>query len=39
MAGFTFTINEANTRATVSVPAGWNMPGSNCWVSKKDGQC
>jgi type IV pilus assembly protein PilE len=38
MAGFTYTIDQANTRATVSVPAGWTASGS-CWTLKKDGSC
>ncbi len=36
--GFTFTINQANVRATTSVPAGWTANAS-CWVTKKGGQC
>jgi type IV pilus assembly protein PilE len=41
MAGLTLTINEANLRKTVSVPAGWGTPsgGGNCWVTKKSGEC
>jgi type IV pilus assembly protein PilE len=39
LAGLTFTINQANVRTTVSVPAGWSMPTTNCWVSKKTGEC
>ena len=35
----TLTIDQANTRVTVSVPAGWTKPGTNCWVSKKSGEC
>ncbi len=38
MAGFTFTINQQNQRATTTVPAGWT-PRANCWVLKKDGSC
>lgn len=38
-AGFTFTIDEANTRATTAVPTGWTLPASNCWVSRKGGIC
>lgn len=38
-AGFTFTIDEANTRATAAVPTGWALPASNCWVSRKGGIC
>jgi type IV pilus assembly protein PilE len=39
MAGFTYTINEANTRATVAVPTGWTLPATSCWALKKDGSC
>lgn len=38
-AGFTFTIDESNTRATTAVPTGWSLPASNCWVSRKGGIC
>ena len=37
-AGFTFTIDEANTRATTAVPTGWTTNAS-CWVSRKGGIC
>ncbi|HKW36488.1 MAG TPA: type IV pilin protein [Burkholderiales bacterium] len=39
LAGLTFTIDQANVRRTVSVPAGWTLPATNCWVSKKSGDC
>ncbi|MGB5079560.1 MAG: type IV pilin protein [Burkholderiales bacterium] len=41
LAGLTLTINEANLRRTLSVPAGWGTPssGGNCWVTKKSGEC
>lgn len=35
MAGFTYTINQANQRGTTS-PWGNN---STCWILKKDGSC
>jgi type IV pilus assembly protein PilE len=38
-AGFEFSINQSNTRQTVSVPAGWDLPGANCWVQRKGGTC
>lgn len=37
-AGFRFTLDEANVRATPSVPSGWTT-NSNCWVMRKDGTC
>ena len=41
MAQFSFTIDQANTRATASVPtaSGWTLPATNCWVTKKGGIC
>jgi type IV pilus assembly protein PilE len=39
LSGFTFSINEADTRATVTVPAGWTLPGGNCWVNRRSGSC
>lgn len=38
MLGFTFTVNEANARATTSAPAGW-ATAADCWVTRKDGSC
>jgi type IV pilus assembly protein PilE len=40
MAGFSFTIDQANNRVTATVPAGWTLPSpNNCWVAKKGGLC
>jgi type IV pilus assembly protein PilE len=40
MAGFGFSIDQANARTTTSVPAGWTEPDpNNCWVSRKNGEC
>jgi type IV pilus assembly protein PilE len=39
MASFTFTIDQANSRVTASVPAGWTLPATSCWVMKKGGIC
>ncbi len=38
MAGFTYTINQSNARATPFVPAGWTGSGS-CWIVRKNGDC
>lgn len=38
MAGFTYTINQANAKATPFTPAGWTGNGS-CWVVRKGGGC
>lgn len=38
MAGFTYTIDQSNNKATTTVPAGWTA-NSNCWVTAKGGAC
>lgn len=38
MAGFTYTLNEQNARATTAVPAGWTANAA-CWVTRKGGTC
>ena len=38
MTGFTFTINQANAKATTQVPGNWTSNGS-CWVVRKNGDC
>ncbi len=37
-AGFTFTLDQNNTRATPAVRTGWTA-NATCWVRKKDGSC
>ena len=38
--GFAFDVDQANTRTTPTVPAGWTKPSPNtCWVSRKNGDC
>jgi type IV pilus assembly protein PilE len=39
MGGFTYTIDQANTKATVAVPSGWTLPSSACWAIRKNGSC
>jgi type IV pilus assembly protein PilE len=39
MCGFSYSIDQSNNRVTVAVPAGWNLPAGNCWVTKKSGTC
>ena len=39
MAGFTYTINQSNQKATTAVPAGWGTAPVTCWVTKKGGTC
>jgi len=41
MTGFTYTIDQQNTRQTTAAPTGWAasaMPAS-CWITKKGGVC
>lgn len=38
MAGFTFTLDQTNARATTSAPSGWST-NDTCWITKKDGIC
>lgn len=42
MAGFTYTIDQANSKKTTALPNGWGtVPsgGITCWVRKKGGVC
>jgi type IV pilus assembly protein PilE len=38
MANFTYSVDQANSRTTVSVPNGWTAA-MNCWTMKRDGSC
>jgi type IV pilus assembly protein PilE len=38
MTGFTYTVTEANVRATPAVAAGWTTS-TTCWVTSKGGGC
>jgi type IV pilus assembly protein PilE len=38
MAGFTYTIDQANAKVTTTVPSGWTTNGT-CWVTKKGDSC
>ena len=38
MAGFVYTVDQANTHKTTAVPAGWTSS-ATCWVSRKNGDC
>lgn len=38
MAGFTYTLDETNAKATTSAPSGWSS-NANCWSIRKDGSC
>ncbi|WP_295488071.1 type IV pilin protein [Accumulibacter sp.] len=39
MAGFTYTVTQANVRATTAVQSGWGTPPVACWVTSKGGGC
>ena len=39
MKGFTYTIDQANSKATTALPAGWGTVPVACWVVKKGGAC
>lgn len=40
MAGFAYSVNQSNQKATASVPSGWvaHSP-NNCWITRKGGAC
>lgn len=40
MAGFNYTINQANAKTSNITRSGWSNPATNnCWAIKKDGSC
>jgi type IV pilus assembly protein PilE len=39
MKDFQLTIDETQTKKTTGVPAGWTKPATDCWISKRGGQC
>lgn len=39
MASFSYTIDQSGNRVTTSVPAGWTIPTTACWVTAKGGVC
>lgn len=39
IAGFTYTIDQANTRRTTATPTGWGTAPVECWVVRKGGGC
>ena len=38
IAGFVFTIDQANVRATTGAPSGWST-NAGCWIASKSGGC
>ncbi len=39
MAGFTYTIDQSNSKITVALPTGWTLPTTNCWATNVGGTC
>lgn len=39
MNGFTYTIDQANNKATTALPGGWGTAPVSCWVINKGGAC
>lgn len=40
MAGFTYTVNQANTRGTtITGISGWDATSTSCWITNKGGAC
>lgn len=39
VAGFTFQLDQANTRTTTAAPTGWGTAPIACWVTRKGGGC
>lgn len=39
MNGFTYTLNQQNTRATTALPSGWGTVPSTCWVGRRGDGC
>lgn len=38
VAGFTFTVNQVDARATTAAPSGWGTS-TSCWVLRKGASC
>jgi type IV pilus assembly protein PilE len=39
VAGFEFTINNANAQTSSQLPSGWGTATVNCWVIRRGGGC
>ena len=39
MATFVYTIDQLGNKNTTSVPTGWALPATSCWVTAKGGVC
>jgi len=38
MSAFSYSIDQANTKRTISLKSGWGSAG-DCWIAKKGGSC
>ena len=39
VAGFAFTIDNANAQKSTALPVGWGTAAVNCWVIRRGGDC
>ncbi|MBS1156508.1 MAG: pilE [Proteobacteria bacterium] len=39
LSGLVYSVDQDNTKTTVSVPDGWVQPSASCWVMGKSGAC
>lgn len=39
ISGFTYTVDQSNTRTTTATPTGWGTAPVACWVVRKGGGC
>jgi len=39
VSGFTYSINQDGTMATVALPTGWGTAASGCWITRRGGTC
>jgi type IV pilus assembly protein PilE len=39
MAGFTYTIDQNNTKASTITASGWAATSTTCWITKQGGAC
>lgn len=39
MAGFTYTVDQSNTKQTTAAPAGWTPTSTTCWITNRGGAC
>lgn len=39
LSDFSYSIDQSNTRISVSLRTGWGTSGSTCWITSKGGSC